>query len=65
MLFIDCKDGSTIMLVGGQNVLEAAEIAKKEGGRLRVVINPLSSTTDMMDGCIQLGDWRDDKGGQA
>ena len=61
MMCIDCSDGRTIILVGGQNVLQAAEIAQKEHGRLRLVITPLCSTTNMMEGCVELGDWREQK----
>ena len=50
--------GRTIILVGGQNALEAAEIAKREHGRLRLLISLGSSTSDAMSGCIELGDWR-------
>ena len=65
MMCIDCNDGSTIILLGRQDVLDAAEIAREKGGRLRLVISPLCSTTNMMDGCIQLGDWREKaKGGK-
>ena len=41
-------------------VLEAAEVAKKNHGRLRLVVDRNMSTTDLMVGCVQLGDWRSD-----
>jgi ABC-type branched-subunit amino acid transport system substrate-binding protein len=61
MMAIDLKDGSTIILVGGQDVLQAAEIAREKQGRLRVVVSNSMSTSDPMQGCVQLGDWREQR----
>ena len=35
MMCIDCNDGSTIILLGRQDVLDAAEIAREKGGCLK------------------------------
>jgi hypothetical protein len=56
MMFIDCP-GNVVLMPFTNDVLEAAEIAKREGGRLRLALAP-GSTTDPMDGCIQLADFR-------
>jgi hypothetical protein len=59
MMCIDKSNGETIILLGKQNILEAAEIAKRERGRLRIVIsNSSMSIAEPMMGCMELGDWR-------
>lgn len=62
MMCIDYEDGSVGIPCMGQDVLQAAKLAKDNHGRLRLVVNRDMSTTDPMVGCIQLGDWRRDGG---
>lgn len=58
MMFIDLPDGKTTLMPFTNDVLEAARMAKKEKGRLRLVVSRHMSTSDPMVGCQQLCDYR-------
>jgi len=63
VIFIDCLDGTTLVPFM-RDILKAAEIAKREKGRLRVPLGALKDvggdTRAMAVGCLVLGDYREE-----
>ncbi len=58
LMFIDMPDGSVVIPTTG-TILDAAELARSSGGRLRIPDGTRNmATNDATVGCTVLGDWR-------